>query len=245
MATTSRRALADPRLFIGIGLVAASVLGVVGIVSAAERTDGAYAAPALLLPGDRVTAADLRVVPVRLGSAVDGYIAEGELPDDGVVVTRVVAPGELVPIAAVGANEEADASAVVIPLRTPLPASMEPGRSVQIWAAPSEAAGVVGEPVLIADGAVLIGSATESGMLAGDGGSVEVLVPRDRIPAVLDAVANAESIALVGAAGPAATHPPADETAADETAATDTSGEHPDGADAGGSKSGTRHKGGR
>ncbi|MDO9063103.1 MAG: hypothetical protein Q7U41_00885 [Microbacterium sp.] len=238
MASTSRRALADPRLFIGIGLVVASVAGVVGIVSAAERTDGAYAAPALLLPGDRVTADDLRVVPVRLGSAVDGYIAQGELPDEGVVVTRVVAPGELVPIAAVGASEESDASAVVIPLRTPLPASMQPGRSVQIWAAPPAAAGVAGEPVLIADGAVLIGSATESDMIAGDGGSVEVLVPRERIPAVLDAVANAESIALVGAAGPA--EPPAAAEDAQEDAEpdpTDDSGT-PDGGESGSGKGG-------
>ena len=83
-------------------LVAGSVAGVLAIVSAADDSITVLAAPAALAPGDRVGESDLEVRSVRLDLSADRYLVPGDVPAEGVVVTRAIGAGELVPVDAVG-----------------------------------------------------------------------------------------------------------------------------------------------
>ena len=85
----------DPRFAIGIVLVIVSVLGVVAVVTAADSSVLVYAARTALSPGDRVKTSDLDARSVRLGSLGAQYLADGDIPRGGFVVTRsAVARGE-------------------------------------------------------------------------------------------------------------------------------------------------------
>ena len=188
----------DPRFGIGLALVAASVAGVVWLVSAADRTDEVWAARSALSPGDTVTGDDLVLRSVRLGAAVDLYLGTGVLGDSGLVVTRAVAAGELVPASAVGAPEGVQLAAVVVTVRADLPQSVGSGSVVDLWSARQTDERGFGPP------AVLVGSATVVRVLEADGiivGSaavaVEMLVPRSKVAAVLGAIANADAMSLV------------------------------------------------
>ena len=98
-----RRLWFDPRFAIGLLLIVASVAGVVAIVGAADSTVLVYAAREPLAPGDRIDSGDLVGTSVRLDGAERLYLVPDDLPDDGLVVTKAVAEGELVPASAVGA----------------------------------------------------------------------------------------------------------------------------------------------
>ena len=188
----------DPRFGIGLALVVASVAGVVWLVSAADRTVEVWAARSALSPGDMVTGDNLVLRSVRLGDATDLYLGTGLLGDTGLVVTRAVAAGELVPASAVGAPEGVQVASVVVTVRGDLPRSVESGSVVDLWSARQTEERDFGPP------AVLVGSATVVRVLEADGlivGSaavaVEMLVPRSKIAAVLEAIANSDAMSLV------------------------------------------------
>src|SRR5688572_22792964 len=90
-----RRFTLDPRLLLGLLLVVGSVVAVVGIVDAADTRTIVYAAGAPLSPGDRIDAGDLIERSVVLDGSDSFYLAPGDLPDSGLVVTRTVRDGEL------------------------------------------------------------------------------------------------------------------------------------------------------
>jgi flagella basal body P-ring formation protein FlgA len=91
----------DPRLLIGIVLIAASTTGVWALVSGLDDSVEVYAARGTITPGTRIDAADLDTESVRLGATAGRYLAPGDLPDGGLVVTRTIEAGELVPDSAV------------------------------------------------------------------------------------------------------------------------------------------------
>ena len=92
----------DPRFGIGVALVLASVAGVVALVSSADRTVPVWSARDAISPGDTVTTDDLVLRKVALGESVRLYLGDSAVPDAGVIATRAVSAGELVPVSAVG-----------------------------------------------------------------------------------------------------------------------------------------------
>lgn len=108
-ATRSRpQGWRDPRLWVGVVLVAGSVLLGARVLAAADDSVAVWGAATDLAAGDRLGADDL--VAVRVGfddaAAQGGYLATGDpLPQDA-VLTREVSAGELVPAAALGAAGE-------------------------------------------------------------------------------------------------------------------------------------------
>lgn len=188
----------DPRFAIGLALVAASVAGVVWLVSASDRSVEVWAARSALSPGDTVTGDELVLRSVRLGDAADLYLPAGRVGDTGLVVTRAVAAGELVPASAVGAPEGVTLASVVVTVRGDLPRSVEAGSVVDLWSARQTEERDFGPP------AVLVGSATVVRVLEADGlivggatVAVEMLVPRSKIAAVLDGIAGSDAMSLV------------------------------------------------
>ena len=199
-----RRFWFDPRFAIGLVLVVASVAGVFVVVSSADTSTRVYAARDALAPGDTIDAGDLVVSSVRLASVDELYLVPGDVPDDGLVVTRTVAAGELVPASAVGARAGVSLASVVITLGGQLPASVKPGSTVDLWAASEEETNLFGPPVVIVSGATVVRVIESDGLVASDNAaSLELLVPRLRIARVLEAVANDDAMSIVPASIPA------------------------------------------
>ena len=198
----ARAFLLDPRLLIGVLLVAGSVAGVLAIVSAADDSITVLAAPAALAPGDRVGESDLEVRSVRLDSSADRYLVPGDVPAEGVVVTRVIGAGELVPVDAVGEVDGERLAPLVLSVEGALAASVEPGASVDVWAAQAVDGGF-GEPGVVVTGALVVRLVETRTIVTGGGVTgIEVLVPRTRIAAVLAAVANDAALSIVPASIP-------------------------------------------
>lgn len=188
----------DPRLAIGIGLVVASVVGVVAVVSSADSSMLVYTASTSLMPGDRIFPGDLLETSVRLGPADDRYLSSGDVPAEGLLVTRTVSAGELVPATAVGAASSIRIASVVVRVSGELSHSIVPGTVTDVWSASATDDRKFGPPSVLV-GSVTVVRIVESTGLVRDakGQVVELLVPRDKIARVLEAVADGDTITLV------------------------------------------------
>lgn len=195
---TKRRFWFDPRFAIGVVLVVVSVASVVGIVLSVDRTVQVYAATGALHPGDRVTEGELEPRYVRLDGVEEAYLTQATLPKAGLVVVRTVAAGELVPLAALGQAVGTRVASVVVSVSTQLPKSIGPTSVVDLWTAPEIDNGVFGPPSVLVPSATVVRVLESSGFIAGaQAVSVELLVPRDRIARVLEALANGDAMSLV------------------------------------------------
>ncbi|MCU1442466.1 MAG: hypothetical protein JWQ59_616 [Cryobacterium sp.] len=197
-ASTRKRFWFDPRFAVGLVLVAASVVGVGAIVQTADRSIAVYAAGSPLAVGDMVTAADLVSVPVRFPGAGDLYLTPVRLPRDGLIVTRTIAAGELVATSAVGRRAGASVTSVVVDVRGALAESITAGSEVDVWASrPAEGARFA-PPVVLVAAASVVRLRDVGGLIASESGmSVEILVPKAKVAAVLESIANRDAIALV------------------------------------------------
>lgn len=193
----------DPRLVIGVVLVVASVAGVYAVVTSTDRSVQVLAAASTVSPGDRIYAADLRQTSVSLGDASERYLVWGDVPADGLLVTRSVAQGELVPRSAVGSAASIRFASIVVTVSGQLSKSIVPGVVVDVWSAAATEHGVFGPPVVLVGSATVVRVVESGGIIADRGGGVEVLIPRTRIARVLEAVANGDAISLVPVSIPA------------------------------------------
>lgn len=193
-----RRTAVDARLLVGLVLVAASIAGVVSIVAAADAGEDVLIAPRLLAPGDVVTIDDFEIRRVSLGVEGHGYIGPADVPAEGMVVTRTVDAGELVPVTAVGDSRGPSATTVVVSLSTPIGATVRPGDSLDVWSAPANDGGRFGAPVVIASDAQLVRVVTEDAIVSSaDAGRIEVLVARRDVARILHALANGDALSAV------------------------------------------------
>ena len=188
----------DPRLVIGLVLIAASVAGVLGIVSSADASVSVLAARDALAPGDRIDEDDLVATSVRIAGAGDLYLLPGDVPDEGLIVTKAVAEGELMPTSAVGLTAGTRFASVVITVNGQLPGSVESGATVDLWAARKGELSSFGAPSVIVSGATVVRLIESEGLVtSGEVTTLELLVPRSRIARVLEAVANADALSVV------------------------------------------------
>lgn len=202
LAALSTRAR-DPRLLVGVLLVIAAVAGVFAVVTANDRSATVLAARAVLLPGDRVDASDLVEVPVRDGQTAGLYLAAGDIPAGGLVVSRVVGAGELVPRTAVGEVAGLQLASVVLTVDGQLGAAVGPGAVVDIWAGAVIQGERVPTPDVIIAGATVVRLLASESIVAGrQTTAVEVLVPRDRTGRLLEAIANGDAMSIVAAGLP-------------------------------------------
>lgn len=185
---------------IGAVLVVASIVGVWMVVAAARQTMPVYTATRTIPAGEPVEPAELRVVEVALGT-LDATYASGESLADGAVATRTIHAGELIPVAALGDPDVARTTTVVVRSSTAVPASVSAGTVVEVWASPVDADGVRQEPrILVADATVSSVTRDESMMGAGVA-SVELVIPRADVAAVLAALAGEAALSVVPATG--------------------------------------------
>lgn len=189
----------DPRLLIGLVLVAGSTFGVWALVGALDDTREVLVAPQTLTPGTRVDQASLRVESVRLGGLAAGYLAPEDVPEGGLVVTRTVQEGELLPAASVADRESAELAVVVVASARPLPGDVAPGALVDVWTAAELERDVHEPPTVLVAGAEVAAVTEPDGMMVSGGPTVELLIPREKTAALLEALAAGDAIDLVPA----------------------------------------------
>jgi hypothetical protein len=132
----------DPRLALGIGVVAlCAVLGG-WLLATSDDTVGVWTARVPLAEGQQLGAGDLVRQEVRFGgqSDADRYLSADRLPPGGASLARAVGAGELVPRAALGAA--ASGSLTEVPLSVgseALPATVHVGSLVDVWVTPDPA----------------------------------------------------------------------------------------------------------
>lgn len=193
-----KRFFIDPRFAVGLILIAASVAGVGAIVSGADRSIAVYAARGPLAVGDRIDESDLVSTRVRFASASDLYLTPGRLPEEGLLVTRTISAGELVATSAVGTRAGEEVTSVVVDVQGTLAGAIVPGAVVDVWAAREGDQAKYGAPVVLVGNASVVRLIETRSLIAdGRGQSVEVLVPKTKVAAVLESLANEDAIALV------------------------------------------------
>lgn len=190
----------DARFFLGVLLIVASVAGVWFVVSAGRETSPAYAAAHALVPGQPITSADLRTVEVGLGTVGAAYIPATQAMD-GLVATRAIAAGELIPAAAVGAASDARTTRVVLRSAIDVPASAQTGTTVEVWAAPLVESGRYDQPRILVADATVVSVDRDGSMIGGGAASLELVIPRADVAAVLAATADEALISVVPIVG--------------------------------------------
>ncbi|HEX6150617.1 hypothetical protein [Nocardioides sp.] len=155
-ARATRPGWRDPRLWIGVALVAVSVVAGSRLLAAADDTVTVWAAAVDLAGGAQLSSGDLEARRVRFADATDldrYYAADDPLPADARLV-RGVGRGELLPRAAVGTS--ADADVLELPIAVDLvPDSVGSGSVVNVYVRDSvrcpDCAGAALESVTVVD----------------------------------------------------------------------------------------------
>ena len=190
----------DMRFLLGILLIAVSVAGVWFVVAAARQTAPVYAAARTIVAGEAVSEGDLTVVDVALGRLGDAYLAADGLAG-GVVATRTIEVGELVPASAVGDAAAARTTTVVLRSTVDVPASIGAGTVVEVWSAPLVERGAYDVPRILVPDAVVVGVTRDDSMMGGAQAALEVVIPRADVASVLAAVSAEAAISVVPTMG--------------------------------------------
>jgi hypothetical protein len=198
---TPRRAFwGDARFFLGVLLVAASVIGVWLVVSAARQTVPVYAAAHTIVPGEAISAGDFTVVDVALGPLAGTYLTAADL-DGARVATRTIEAGELVPAASVGDPSDARTTSVVVRSAVDVPASVEAGTVVELWSAPLLERGAYDEPRILVADATVASVTRDDSMMGGGAAALELVIPRTDVPATLAAMSDESALSIVPTMG--------------------------------------------
>jgi SAF domain len=192
----------DARFVLGILLVVASVVGVWFVVSASRQTVPAFAANRTIVPGESISGDDVRLVDVSLGQVGEAYLASDALAD-GLVATRTIESGELVPRTAVGDATSVRTTSVVLRSAVDVPGSVAAGSVVEVWAAPLVERGDYDAPRILVADATVVSVTRDDSMIGGGSAALELVIPRADVAATLAAIADQSALSVVPTAGAA------------------------------------------
>lgn len=195
----------DPRMAVGVVLVAACALLGATFLGGADDTVGVWAARRAMNPGEAVSADDLVRREVRFTDQrdADTYLSADAPPAPGATLSRAVGGGELVPRDALGAGDSQ--SLIEVPLSVDseaVPSTLRVGAVVDVWVTPDRAADVSGpadgsdapRSVLVFDDVAVL-SVPRAGSSLGPTATRQVIVgvgedQQSRLPTSLAALAN-------------------------------------------------------
>lgn len=198
--TRPRAFWSDARFVLGILLVVASIAGVWFVVTAARQTVPVFAAARTIVAGTALSGDDVRVVEVALGQMGDAYLAPESL-EEGLVATRTIPSGELVPQSAVGDASAATVTTVVLRSAVDVPGSVEPGSVVEVWSAPLIERGRYDTPRILVADATVVAVTRDDSMIGGGSAALEVVIPRADVAATLAAMSDESALSVVPSAG--------------------------------------------
>jgi hypothetical protein len=189
----------DPRLILGVLLVAASVAGVVGLVSSLDKTVPVWVAKEDISLGETLEHSRLEVADVRLDAVGDKYLAADAEIEPGTMANSLIRAGELVPVRALGLSGDSRRKPVTVELEQSLPDAVVAGRRVDVWAAARvPASNSYATPELLLPAAEVSAVRTIDTGFGGTGGTVlELLVDDGRLSPLLGAMANESRLTVV------------------------------------------------
>lgn len=126
----------DPRLWIGVAIVAVSVIIGARVLAAADDTVGVWVVSDDVGAGSEVSPDDLEVRRIRFADPtdLDRYLLATESIPSDVRLTRGVGAGELLPRAALGSARDADTVEVPIAVEDEqIPGSVSAGSIVTVY----------------------------------------------------------------------------------------------------------------
>ncbi|GAA4474261.1 flagellar protein FlgA [Enteractinococcus fodinae] len=191
----------DPRLLIGLLLVALSVTGVVALVQSIDERQGYWAASTDIVPGAQVTAEDFHIVQASISESAEHYWeADTELPPE-FLVSSTILQGELLTQRQVAQSDPDGRQQVGVRVSEDMPASVTIGSRVDVWVAAAREDGRgYEEPTKMISNAEVTGTDNNtSAFAAANTTTVYMMLAQDAVPPVLDAQANDAKIALVPA----------------------------------------------
>lgn len=183
----------DARLLLGLLLVLMSVVLGAKVIAEADERVQVWSVTRDLGADTPLDRDDLRVTAVRLDEVAGRYVAATESLD-GLVLTRPVGKGELLPVSAVRRTADGDRRRVVIAVDRVGVAGLTKGHVVDLYAVRDAAAGEPPpRPELVLSSVTVAEDVRSGGSGFGGGGStvgVALLVQRADVPEVIDAVAH-------------------------------------------------------
>jgi hypothetical protein len=134
----------DPRLWVGITLVAVSIVAGARLLDRADKSIAVYVSRGELAAGAALTTDALEPRRVRFVEPADAarYLIVGDEFPEGVRLTRGVGTGELVPRSAL--ETAADSSLLTVPLALPalaVPPDVSAGARVDVWVTAEDSRG--------------------------------------------------------------------------------------------------------
>jgi hypothetical protein len=196
-------------LVVGVLLVLASlVLGSVVVSSADDRVPS-YAARTALVPGQRVTEADLVRVDVQLGDASGVYLSARRALGPDRFVLRPVHGGELVPATAIGGRDAVGVQPLTIVVDAGSAAALQVGSQVDVYSDAPAGGGASGGttfagPELVLERVSVSSLPQDAGGLGSGssaGQAVQVMVPTDRVKDIIGRVDQGARVTVVPVAG--------------------------------------------
>jgi hypothetical protein len=195
----SRRRWRDPRLIIGIVLIAASAVGVAWVVAAADDRVGVWVVSGDVPAGSPVSHTNVTVAEVQVPD-LDTYWSSSDPIPPGLVATRDFADGELLTQAGVTTPDASSIRIVTLPvLRNQMPSDLDVGRRVDVYVVERGASGAAdGPPQLVLRNAIASWVDGASGTFGSTSLEVGVALslPDEQVAKVLDAQARG-SLTLV------------------------------------------------
>lgn len=202
VSTFRRPRWRDPRLGIGVLLVAISVAIGAWVFAQADQTIPVYRAHEAVPVGEHLNEASLELINVNLSGAHDSYLAAEEFDSliantEGSLFVRAVPAGELIPRSAIGSSGDLDLRPVSVTVANTAP--IQVGSVVDLWAMAEDLTGrEVTEPELIATGLHVRAIAEDDSIFAAANDNVvQVLVPEEEVGRVLAALGSTSNITLV------------------------------------------------
>lgn len=199
MSTSFRRLTPrwrDPRLAVGVLLIALSAAGG-GMLLSGPQTTPVYQAQNTLLPGGKINTSELVLVdidPALAGSYVGPKDIEGKN-----IIAATVHKGELLSKSSLRSTD-VSGTRVVIPLGAPVPSQAEIGDTLSLWRVDkSSVSGDEAGISLLSEKAVLVSLSNGDGVLNA-GQSAELLVPKAQASEILTALGT-DSLFVVTAGG--------------------------------------------
>ncbi len=199
-ATRLRRpTVKDPRLVVGILLVALSVWLGVWAVDNAKDLSVAYVAAQPIVAGQAVTQEHLRPVEVNLAAQGSQYVSVPLDADHNYIATTTIGEGQFVPTGSLVRDQAYATRVIAISTSTVLPRNVTVGATVELWAAPKAAAsGDDPAPTLVATDLVVAQlPATDQGFSASSGQTVHVVVSAEQVSDVVAASMGDMTLSLL------------------------------------------------
>ncbi len=176
-------------------LVVGSMVGAWVLIEQSKTTEVFLVTKQNLASGTSLTAADLDQIPLSMFEISGSYLQPDALVD-GLVLTRPLAAGEVVPVSALTTAELTNWSNVVLTPALELSSQIEVGTKVSIWSSPHLDFQTFGEPDLLATDIEVVKIIEPQGNFADTSKLVELRVPKNSLQYLIGAITNNDALAL-------------------------------------------------